>query len=95
MVYAARLPDDFIIGIRLGVFEPTLEDALAHARWLDRHGIDFIDASYGFNFEMDPVKPEDYPLLDVHYGAGEIKKAVMCRSLPSTVLTVPKRHRRF
>lgn len=72
----SQVPDDFIIGIRLGVFEPTLEDALAHARWLDRHGIDFIDASYGFNFEMDPVKPEDYPLLDVHYGAGEIKKAV-------------------
>lgn len=69
-------PPEFVVGIRLGLFEPTLADSIAHARWLDAHGIDFIDASYGFTYAMDPEMPENYPLLDIHYGAQEIKKNV-------------------
>lgn len=69
-------PPEFIMGIRLGVFEPTLADSIAHARWLEDHGIDFIDASYGFTYEMDKEVPEDYPLLDIHYGAQVLKGQV-------------------
>lgn len=70
------VPKSFVVGVRLGVFEPSIEEGIAHARWFDTHGIDFIDASYGFTFEMDKTVPENYPLIDVQYGAQEIKKAV-------------------
>ena len=71
-------PKDFVIGIRLGAFEPTLADGIAHARELDAHGIDFINMSYGFEGEDEPKKPEGFSYKDVVYGAGEIKKNVSC-----------------
>ena len=68
--------DDFIIGIRLGAYEPTLEDGITHAKALDAIGIDFLDISYGFDREADPICPEDWPYVDVVWAAGEIKKHV-------------------
>ena len=38
--------------------------------------MDFLDISYGFNGEDEPVAPPDFPYKDVIYGAGEIKKQV-------------------
>ncbi len=72
----AAVPDDFIVGIRLGAFEPTLSEAITHAQRLDEAGIDFINVSYGFDHEQETRKPEDFPFKDVIYAAGEIKKAV-------------------
>lgn len=43
-----QVSEDFMIGIRLGAYEPTLEDGIAHAKKLESAGIDFIDVSYGF-----------------------------------------------
>lgn len=68
------VPEDFVMGIRLGAFEPTLTDAIEHAKHLEAHGIDFIDVSYGFTGEDNPEKPADFPYKDVIYAAGEIKK---------------------
>lgn len=70
------VPEEFVVGIRLGAFEPTLEDGIAHAKWLEAHGIDFIDVSYGFSQDADPVKPEDYPFAAAIYGGKKIKEAV-------------------
>ncbi len=67
---------DFIVGIRLGVFEPGLQDGIEHAKRLAELGIDFLDLSYGFGLEEDAEKPEDFPLADVIYGAGRIKAAL-------------------
>lgn len=41
------VPDTFIIGIRLGAFEPTLADGIANAKALEKNGIDFLNISYG------------------------------------------------
>jgi 2,4-dienoyl-CoA reductase-like NADH-dependent reductase (Old Yellow Enzyme family) len=68
------VPESFIIGIRLGAFEPTLEDGLWHAKALEDSGIDFLDISYGFSGEDEPFKPEGFPLKDIIYAAGEFKK---------------------
>lgn len=68
--------ENFIIGIRLGAFEPTLEDGIRHAAALEQAGIDFLDISYGFRQEMDAYKPEGFAYKDIHYAAGEIKKNV-------------------
>ncbi len=72
----AAVPEDFIIGIRLGAFEPTLADGIGHAQALAAMGMDFLDVSYGFVNESEPFKPEGFPFVDVVYAAGEIKKAV-------------------
>lgn len=70
------VPEKFVVGIRLGAFEPTIEDGIAHAKWLEAHGIDFIDVSYGFSQDADPVKPEEYPFAAAVYGGKRIKEAV-------------------
>lgn len=68
--------NNFILGIRLGCFEPTLEAGISHAKALEKAGIDFIDVSYGFTRESEPVCPLDWKYMDVIYAAGEIKKNV-------------------
>lgn len=68
---------DFIVGIRLGIFEPRLADGIAHAKRLAELGIDFLDLSYGFGPESDCEKPEDFPLADIIYGAGRVKAALV------------------
>ena len=68
---------DFIVGIRLGIFEPGLADGIAHANRLAELGIDFLDLSYGFGPESDCEKPEDFPLADIIYGAGRVKAAIV------------------
>ena len=69
-------PENFIVGIRLGCFEPTLEDGINHAKILEQHGIDFLDISYGFQMEHQPYSPDGYPYQDIIYAAKKIKKAV-------------------
>ena len=72
----AVTPPSFVVGIRLGAFEPTVEDGIAHAKWLEAHGIDFINVSYGFSQEADQIKPEGYPFAEAIYGGKRIKEAV-------------------
>ncbi len=71
-----RAPESFIIGIRLGAFEPTLADGIAHAVEFAESGVDFLDISYGFDQRSEPFKPEDYRFSDRIYAAAEIKKRV-------------------
>lgn len=63
--------EDFIVGIRLGAFEPLLEDGLEHAKAIAPF-TDFIDASYGGN--CDGFAPEGFPCSQAVYGASCIKK---------------------
>lgn len=65
--------EDFVVGIRLGAFEPDLEDGIRNALSLGEKA-DFLDVSYGFSGESTPYKPEKYPFSEAVYGAQEIKK---------------------
>lgn len=65
--------EDFVAGIRLGAFEPDLEDGIRNALLLDGKA-DFLDVSYGFDGESAPCRPEGYPFSEAIYGAQEIKK---------------------
>lgn len=67
----AACSDDFVVGIRLGAFEPTLEDGLENARFI-ADCCDFIDASYGG--DCDAFAPEGFKCSGAVYGASEIKK---------------------
>jgi len=63
--------EDFIVGIRLGAFEPLLEDGIAHAKEIAPY-TDFLDVSYGG--DCDAFTPEGYPCSPAVYGASCIKK---------------------
>lgn len=63
--------DDFIVGIRLGAFEPTLDDAVEHARKVADYA-DFIDVAYGG--DSDPFVPDGMNCSPAVYGASVIKK---------------------
>ena len=69
-------PADFILGVRLGAFEPGLHDGIETAKWLENQGVDFIDAFYGCDWEADLEKPEGYPFNESVYGAKRLKEAV-------------------
>ncbi|MDP4144919.1 MAG: NADH:flavin oxidoreductase [Bacillota bacterium] len=69
-------PEEFIVGIRLGGFEPTLEDGLHHAKELEKSGVDFFDVSYGFFNEQEIHMSEEYKYSNAVYAAEEIRKAV-------------------
>lgn len=67
--------DAFVAGIRLGAFEPSLEDAIENALSI-KDKVDFIDVAYGFNGESNPTTPEGFPYSPAIYGAQEIKKRI-------------------
>lgn len=62
---------DFVVGIRLGAFEPTLDDALIHAKEIAPY-TDFLDVAYGG--DSDAFKPDDFYSSPAVYGASLIKK---------------------
>ncbi len=68
--------NDFIIGIRLGAYEPTLEDGIIYAKKIEEIGFDFINVSFGFMQEMEDSTPTDFPFSSHIYGASQIKKEV-------------------
>lgn len=84
------VPEDFVVGIRLGAFEPTLQDGIRHAKILEEHGIDFLDISYGFAEEQEAEKPADFPYKDIIYAAGEIKKQVSIPVFAVNGIRVPE-----
>ena len=72
----AIVPEDFILGIRLGSFEPGLEEGIAHAKWVESLGVDYINSYVGCDWENDLFTPEGYPFNASIYGAECTKKAV-------------------
>ena len=82
----ARTSPDFLIGVRLGAFEPELGDGIRHAEALDG-SVDFLDISYGFSGYDFPCAPKGYPYDPAVYGAEEIKKAVRTKVFAANGIT--------
>lgn len=74
--------DNFILGYRMGGNEPTLEDGIQIAKYLEKLGVDILHVSMGAPDERfrQEVKidnfPKDFPLDWVIYMGTEIKKHV-------------------
>jgi len=68
-------PEEFVVGIRLGGFEPTIEDGLHYAKVLEKYA-DFFDVSYGFFNEQEMHVSEDYKYSNAVYAAEKIKSEV-------------------
>ncbi|GKX68517.1 NADH:flavin oxidoreductase [Inconstantimicrobium mannanitabidum] len=69
-------PKEFVVGIRLGGFEPTIEAGIHHAKVLEQSGIDFFDVSYGFSIEQEMHVSEEYKFSNAIYAAEKIKEVV-------------------
>ncbi len=69
-------PEEFIVGIRLGGFEPEIEHGIHYAKVLEKNGIDFLDISYGFFNEQEIHVNEEYKYSNAVYAAERIKKEV-------------------
>ncbi|WP_373687901.1 NADH:flavin oxidoreductase [Clostridium estertheticum] len=69
-------PKEFVVGIRLGGFEPLIEDGIHYAKILEKNGIDFLDISYGFMSEQEMHVNEEYKYSNAVYAAEKIKEAV-------------------
>lgn len=72
----AKTSPQFVIGIRLGAFEPDLAAGIAHAKALEALGIQFFDISFGFTGHMDLTVPGDERFHLLLRAAGAIKKQV-------------------
>lgn len=73
--------DNFILGIRIGGNEPTLEDGIEIAKKMEEAGVDLIHVSSGvpspeFQQEEKVLVPKEFPLDWVMYLGVEIKKHV-------------------
>jgi 2,4-dienoyl-CoA reductase-like NADH-dependent reductase (Old Yellow Enzyme family) len=73
--------DDFILGIRIGGNEPTLEDGIFIAKELEKYGVDLLHVSSGVpdpSFYQDRKihMPKEFPLDWVVYLGVQIKKHV-------------------
>ncbi|EHJ00914.1 NADPH dehydrogenase [Clostridium sp. DL-VIII] len=69
-------PKEFVVGIRLGGFEPTIEDGLHYAKVLEKNDVDFLDVSYGFFNEQEVNISNDYKYSAPVYAAEKIKAEV-------------------
>ena len=72
----AVTPPTFILGFRLGAFEPTLQDGIDYAKWLEAQGVDFINGFVGCDWEAELELPAGYPFDVSVYGAQRLKEAV-------------------
>lgn len=67
----AACGEDFIVGIRIGAFEPYLLDGMRNSFAVAPYA-DFLDVSYGG--DCNGTRPEGYSLSEAVYGASKIKK---------------------
>lgn len=67
--------DDFIIGYRFGVNDPTFEEDIILARELEKAGVNLLNVSAGIGFDHMKA-PSDYPFSLITYMGTEIYKHV-------------------
>lgn len=74
----AACGEDFIVGVRVGCNEPTLEASIETAGLLASSGVDFLDVSAGINASayLGLERPEDFPYSRKIYGAWQMRQRV-------------------
>jgi 2,4-dienoyl-CoA reductase-like NADH-dependent reductase (Old Yellow Enzyme family) len=68
-----RCGREFIIGYRLGVNSPTLEDGIMIAKLLEQEGVDLIHVSHGGSLLNLPRPPKDFEYNWIVYSGTVIK----------------------
>lgn len=72
-----KVGDEFIIGIRMGCNENSLEESIKRAESFETLGYDYLNISTGFdNSPIEEEVPEGFPGNFIVYGASRIKENV-------------------
>jgi 2,4-dienoyl-CoA reductase-like NADH-dependent reductase (Old Yellow Enzyme family) len=72
-----KVNENFVVGIRMGCNENSLDNSIAMAKKLEAIGIDYLHVSTGFdNTKIDVEMPESFPGNWIVYGAAKIKENV-------------------
>lgn len=72
-----KVGEDFIIGIRMGSNENSLEESIKRAKYFEELGFDYLSVSTGFdNTPLDEEIEEDFPGNWIVYGGKKIKENV-------------------
>ncbi len=68
---------NFVIGIRMGSNENSLEESIQMAKTFEEYGFDYLHVSTGFdNTPIEEEVPEDFPCNWIVYGGCKIKDHV-------------------
>ena len=72
-----KLGEDFIIGIRMGFNENSLEESIKRAKYFEELGFDYLSVSTGFdNTPIEEEVEENFPGNWIVYGGKRIKDNV-------------------
>ena len=87
----ASAGEGFIVGVRMGCNEPSLEDGIGIAKELQKAGADMLHVSSGIGSDMLPRVPEDFHYNWIVYGGTEIKKNVNIPVIVVNGIRTPER----
>lgn len=65
----------FLLGVRMGEYQPESGDGIAAAKVFERAGIDLINVSFGMKPPAGPV-PDGFPLSAVAFSGCQVRKEV-------------------
>ncbi len=69
--------EDFILGMRMGSNDDTIQESIERAKYLEEIGYDYLHVSTGFDNEQIEVEiPDDFPCNWIVYGGTLIKDNV-------------------
>lgn len=71
-----KVGEDFIIGIRMGSNENSLEESIKRAKYFEKLGFDYLNVSTGFDNTPIEKTEEDFPGNWIVYGGKKIKENV-------------------
>jgi NADPH2 dehydrogenase len=86
-----KLGKDFIIGVRMGGNEPTLEQGIEIAKELEKAGADLLHVSSGMQGEEGFQAPKDFQYNSIVYNAIQIKKSVKVPVIAVNGIKTPDR----
>jgi 2,4-dienoyl-CoA reductase-like NADH-dependent reductase (Old Yellow Enzyme family) len=70
-----KTEDNFIVGVRFGLFTPTKETGILAAKMFESAGVDFLDITFGMTIPEFTVS-EDFPFSAITYCGYTIKQVV-------------------
>lgn len=83
---------DFIVGIRMGCNENSLESSIDMAKKFEDMGVDYLHISTGFdNTNINLQLPQDFPCNWIVYGGTKIKEAVNVPVIAVNGINLPEK----
>lgn len=87
----ASVSDSFIIGCRMGGFDPELKDGIEIAKALEECGVDILHLSAGITIDRWPEVPEGFDYNWIVYCGTQVKKHVNVPVIVVNGIRTPER----